>query len=243
MKRKLLLKLIILIPIVLISLFGIIIYYVGLDQKYISKCKHIKNPTEFCAISTIDLTLPKPMINHILEYSDKKDIGSRVNMPQMKASRTLLTKDIQKYIPELVTWYTEQTGRISEIVGEKVQITPLDEQTSMLVIFYENEGDFINWHYDVNYYNGRFFTLLVPVTFTPSCSNFAYVDKNEKTIELANQSGKSILIEGNIVFHKATKTCANEIRCVVALQYATSLDMSMFSKLRYKLKNMGWVSY
>ena len=52
---------------------------------------------------------------------------------------------------------------VSQITGVAVEPTPLHDQSSCSVLFYEKPGDHIGWHYDHNFYKGRHFTVLIPV--------------------------------------------------------------------------------
>ena len=54
-------------------------------------------------------------------------------------------------------------GLCSAIVGEKLVPTPIYDQSSCSLLFYEKPGDHIGWHFDHNFYRGRHFTLLIPL--------------------------------------------------------------------------------
>jgi len=226
---------------VLIFIISIIIYIITtlvIDRKKIKQCKKVTNT--FCGINTLDLRLPDSILRDILALKNM-NIGSRIDVPYSKAGRSITNNDILKYVPQLYPFYKNLEKSISNIIGENVSVTPLEtDKTSMLIVFYENENDFINWHYDVNYYNGRFFTLLIPVTYDNTCCNFVYLNKYDKEIHIKN---KTVLIEGDIVYHKTTKLCKNEFRAIVALQYTTDTNMSVFSKIRKTIKNIGWSTY
>ena len=52
---------------------------------------------------------------------------------------------------------------ISDIARLQIEPTPLHDQSSCSVLFYEKPGDHIGWHYDHNFYKGRHFTVLIPL--------------------------------------------------------------------------------
>jgi hypothetical protein len=112
--------------------------------------------------------------------------------------------------------------------------------TSCSIINYENEGDWINWHYDYNYYEGRFFTLLIPITNNLTCTEFQFINDNNviKNIHLINNN--SIIFEGNYLYHRASKLCKNEKRIILSCQYVTDNNMNNLNKFRLKLKDFAY---
>ena len=104
----------------------------------------------------------------------------------------------------------------------------------------EKENDWINWHYDYNYYNGRFFTVLIPITNNLTCTEFQFKnDDNEvKSVNLTNNN--SICFEGNYLYHRASKLCKNEKRVMLSCQYVTNNEMSFLNKLRLKIKDIAY---
>lgn len=119
--------------------------------------------------------------------------------------------------------------------------TDLSLPTSCALLIYENEGDWINWHYDYNFYDGRFFTVLIPITNHSTCTEFQFkTDKNEiKTIKLTDNN--SICFEGNYLYHRASKLCKNERRIVLSCQYVTDNNIGFFNSLRMKIKDVAYI--
>ena len=119
--------------------------------------------------------------------------------------------------------------------------TDLSLLTSCALLIYENEGDWINWHYDYNFYDGRFFTVLIPITNHSTCTEFQFkTDKNEiKTIKLTDNN--SICFEGNYLYHRASKLCKNERRIVLSCQYVTDNNIGFFNNLRMKIKDVAYI--
>src|SRR5262249_10051407 len=58
---------------------------------------------------------------------------------------------------------SEMCRLISGIVRVDVEPTPLHDQSSCSLLYYEKPGDHIGWHYDHNFYRGRHFTVLIPL--------------------------------------------------------------------------------
>jgi len=80
--------------------------------------------------------------------------------------------------------------------GVKLNLFPTDLNlpTSCAILIYENEGDWINWHYDYNYYDGRFFTLLIPISNNLTCTEFQFKNDNNEIKSVNLQNGKRELI-------------------------------------------------
>ena len=207
----------------------------------------------FCLFKQFNIFLNDEVKSEINKLLMNKKIQKRVNIeffPETifncatpnKKGITVSTKDIFNYAPNLINFYQNE---LCELVSEKLNLklfpTDLKLPTSCVLLIYENEGDWINWHYDYNYYNGRFFTLLIPITNNLTCTEFQFKnDNNEiKSINLTNNN--SICFEGNYLYHRASKLCNNEYRVILSCQYVTNNEMSYLNQLRLKIKDFAYV--
>jgi len=227
---------------VLLAILGLYMVNKGaVNYKRIAPCTQAP-PDSFCGIEEIDLAVPDELRTRILEIANT-DAGKRVVIPQWKAGRTIDTQSAMRLCPDLFTWYKGLEGKISKIIGEKVYTTSPDLPTTCAVLVYEQEGDFIHWHYDVNYFNGRFFTLIIPCTFTDTCTEYTYYDKNDQLQSLKNVRGKSILFEGDKVFHMATKFCdrGGQKRTVISVQFSTDPTISWYNRILMRIKDIAYI--
>jgi hypothetical protein len=106
-----------------------------------------------------------------------------------KSGITITTENVSKYAPNLIDFYKNDLIKIvSEQIGLNLYTTDLSFPTSCAILIYDREGDWINWHYDYNYYNGRFFTVLIPITNDQTCTEFQFKDKQNqvKSVNLTN---------------------------------------------------------
>jgi hypothetical protein len=212
------------------------------NYDYIAECKQQINE-KFCGLEIIDLSIPLDLKNLILSQVTKGE-GKRVTLPGWKSGRTIPTNTVIKNIPQVYDWYTHLETYISNIIGEKVYITSDQLPTTCAVLIYEENNDFINWHYDVNYFNGRFFTLLIPVTVSNSCTKFTYIDKDGNTIAIKDEMGKAILFEGNKVFHMATPFCnKGEKRIILSVQFSTNPTISFYNKMLMYIKDSAYIGF
>jgi hypothetical protein len=158
-----------------------------------------------------------------------------------KKGITVATHSLTQHAPSLIHFYQNDLCKyVSEQVNLTLYPTDLNLPTTCVLLIYDTEGDWINWHYDHNYYEGRFFTVLIPITQDVTCTEFQFKnDINEiKSVELVN--GNSICFEGNYLYHRATKLCKNQKRVILSCQYVTTNEMNEINRMRLKLKDSAY---
>jgi hypothetical protein len=213
--------------------------------------KYICN-NHFCLYKEFNVYLKDVIKNEINGLTDNKEIQKRVNITTFpetifncalpnKKGITISTNNIVKYAPNIINFYQNE---LCKIVSKQIKLnlfpTDLNLPTSCALLIYENEGDWINWHYDYNYYDGRFFTVLIPITNNLTCTKFQLKnDKNEiKSIHLTNNN--SICFEGNYLYHRASKLCKNEKRVILSCQYVTNNNINFLNNVRLKIKDFAY---
>ena len=182
----------------------------------------------FCDIETLDIRVPEAVRESCLELVRDETKGSRVSVPFWKSGRTIPSRALTR---STIEYYSSLERVVSEAVGTSVYTTPLDKPTSVAVLVYEKEGDFINWHYDVNYFKGRFFTLLLPLTTNATCTTFRFMNRDKQQEDVVLEDGTAILFEGEKVFHMATKLCADQERAILSMQFSTDPAFRSLSSL------------
>ena len=203
-------------------------------HNYMTNCPAV--PNAFCYIQKIPLKIPEEYIAPLLLISQEE--GKRVEIVKKRQKAISLNK-LKERLPDIVEWYKSLPPYISEVVGTAVQITPIDQPNSLSLVVYEKEGDFIDWHFDTNHYNGRYFTLLIPVTFEPTCGNYQYKDAAEEVQTLSLEKGEALLFEGDRVFHRGKELCKNQRRVVLSCTFTTSQDVPPSEVFMNRVKNIG----
>ena len=158
-------KYILFILIILFILFFTYGYHSGsckINKKYICN-------DDFCLYKEFNIFLRAKIKHEITVMLEKKDIQKRVNIetyPETilhcalpnKKGITISTQNVCKYAPALIDFYKND---LCKIVSNKINLdlfpTDLSLPTTCAILIYDNEGDWINWHYDYNYYDGRFY--------------------------------------------------------------------------------------
>ena len=206
---------------------------------YTNKIRACRRATGFCGLQTIPLHLPGSL-RECLERASRQ--ATRVTVGPWKRGSTLPTRDLARLCPEALEWYrTIARDAVSRTVGEPVVPTPLDLPTSSCLLVYDRPGDTIGWHFDVNYYRGRFFTVLVPVTPDTTATTYVYRDPWSRTRSVRLVDGRALLFEGDRVFHAATPLGRGERRVVLSLQFATDTAISPWNRILRRLKDVAYI--
>jgi hypothetical protein len=205
-------------------------------NNYLKKCNNIL-PSQFCHIKKINVSIPDDYIEPLLDISYK--YGQRIEIPQ-KRQKAISMKHLKSAFPNIVTWYESLCPIISKVVGEEVTTTPLSEPNSLCLIVYDQEGDYIDWHFDTNHYDGRYFTFLLPVTFEQTCGNYQYKNADEKIETLSLTKGDALLFEGDKVFHRGKKLCKNQRRVILSCTFTTSQQIPIIESIYQKIKTVGF---
>jgi hypothetical protein len=217
-----------------------------IDKKYICNNK-------FCLFKEFNVNIPDKLHENINLLLSNNEIKKRVTIKMYpetifncalpnKNGITISTNNIIKYMPELIDYYQNE---LCDIVSKKINLklypTELEFPTSCAILIYEKQGDWINWHYDYNYYDGRFFTVLIPITNELTCTQFEYKDNNNKVKSINLINNNSVCFEGNYLYHRASKLCKNQKRIILSCQYVTNNNMSIMNKLRIKIKDFAYI--
>lgn len=235
---------------ILLLIFIIYIYAYNSGSCKIKKKYPCSN--NFCLYKEFNVYLQDIVRKEINSLLINKQIQKRVNINSFaenifncalpnKRGVTISTSNIIKYAPNTINYYQNELCKfVSNQLKLNLYPTDLSLPTSCVLLIYENEGDWINWHYDHNYYDGRFFTLLIPITNHSTCTEFQFKnDNNEiKSVNLTNNN--SICFEGNYLYHRASKLCKNQKRVILSCQYVTTNNMSFVNKMRLKIKDFAY---
>jgi hypothetical protein len=134
---------------------------------------------------------------------------------------------------------------VSRIVGERIRPTPINDQSSLSVLFYEKPGDHIGWHYDHNFYRGRHFTVLLPVInegSAPSGLSHALLQAkiDGQETDIATPPNTLIVFEGARVNHKVTPIHGGERRLVISMTYCTDPRANVLQGAARRIKDIAF---
>ena len=168
-------------------------------------------------------------------------------MPAHKKGGTVAYETLIKHAPDLVALYHAPAfqGAISRIIGLYVRPTPINDQSSLSVLFYNKPGDHIGWHYDHNFYRGHHFTVLLPLInegFADDGLSHARLDARVggKEVVIKTAPNTLIVFEGAAVQHKVSPIRNGERRLVVSMTYCTDPTASPWQGAARRLKDTAF---
>jgi len=191
--------------------------------------------------------LPADTHRRIAAETEALVATERTYLPAHKQGGTVAYETLCKSAPGVVALYLSPALHdiISRIVGVPVVPTPLHDQSSCSVLFYERPGDHIGWHFDHNFYKGRHFTVLIPIVNRGHDANglsaarlMAKVGREERTIPTPPNA--MIVFEGNKILHKVTPIREGERRVVLSMTFCTDPRNSLVQGIARRIKDTAF---
>jgi len=170
----------------------------------------------------------------------------RIYLLTHKKGGTVAYSTLRERAPALVGHYLSKDLRqiVSRIVGLELSPTPLHDESSCSVLFYEKPGDHINWHYDHNFYRGRHFTVLIPVVNRGRDGGLSaarlLARQRGREVEIATPPNRMIVFEGAKVRHKVTPIGEGERRAVWSMTYCTDPRNSAVQGVARRVKDTAF---
>jgi hypothetical protein len=168
-------------------------------------------------------------------------------VPAHKKGGTVAYENLITSSPAIAGLYHSQGFRdlISRLTGVAVQPTPINDQSSLSMLFYDKPGDHIGWHYDYNFYRGRHFTVLLMMINTGHAANGLSHGETRAQIggeEIAVRAAPNTLtvFEGAQVFHKGTPIEAGERRLVLSMTYCTDPRARWWQGVSRRIKDTAY---
>ncbi|MCI0529984.1 MAG: hypothetical protein L0Y56_21275, partial [Nitrospira sp.] len=160
---------------------------------------------------------------------------------------TISYEELHLTAPEIIALYQSQYLRdlCSHIVGERVVPTPIQDQSSCSLLFYDKPNDHIGWHYDHNFYSGRHFTALLCIvnehhTEDRLSSAHLVIKQGGKERVIPMRPNTLVLFEGAYIRHKVTMLGQNETRILLSMTFCTDPTSSILKSFARRVKDMGY---
>lgn len=198
-------------------------------------------------LAVLPQALPAAQFARVAAQIERLSTTERSYLPTHKKGGTVAYETLCKDAPGVVALYlsAELHDVISSIVGARVVPTPLHDQSSCSVLFYERPGDHIGWHYDHNFYKGRHFTVLLPIlnrnaagTGLSAARLVARIDREER--QIATPPNSMVVFEGARVLHKATPIADGERRVVLSMTFSTDPRNSALQGMARRIKDTAF---
>lgn len=172
--------------------------------------------------------------------------SERSYIPAHKKGGTVAYEALHHKAPLLVALYRSTAMRrlCSAIIGEPLECTPVHDQSSCSLLWYDRPGDHIDWHHDYNFYNGRHFTVLIPLVNEGPDGRLSSVrllaERAGGEAELPTAPNTLIVFEGARVRHKVTPLGTGERRLMLSMTYCTDPRDSALKRTGRRLKDTAF---
>jgi hypothetical protein len=191
--------------------------------------------------------LPAPAFAALKAEAERLVAPERSFVPTHKKGGTVAYETLITSAPAIVSLYHCPHFRdfISRLVGVRVQPTPIKDQSSLSVLFYDKPGDHIGWHYDHNFYRGRHFTVLIMMINVGQASDGASHAElkariGEQEIAVRARPNTVVVFEGAQVRHKVTPVHKSEQRLVLSMTYCADPRSWWWQGVSRRLKDTAY---
>ncbi len=131
------------------------------------------------------------------------------------------------------------------IVEERLHLTRHDDLSSCSLLIYDRAGDHIRSHYDLNFYRGRHFTLLLSLVNTNAAGDglssaqlFICKDNTETIVPTTPNS--LVLFEGAKVRHGVTPLAQGECRVIMSMTYCVNPSATRTQTVQRRFKDIAY---
>lgn len=194
-----------------------------------------------------DFLPPDDLRRLIDEARENLSRVERSFIPTHKKGGTVAYERLQRFAPACVSFYhsPDVQSFLSRVIGTSILPTPDQDQSSLSLLCYTEAGDHIQWHYDLNFYRGRHFTVLLPlVNEGPdgglSRSQFQRQLPAGDPVNYSTAPNTLVIFEGARVRHRATPVGPGDTRLMLSMTYATDPRISHVKEAIRRLKDTAF---
>jgi 2OG-Fe(II) oxygenase superfamily len=191
--------------------------------------------------------LPAETFAALKTQAERLVAPERSFVPVHKKGGTVAYESLIASAPAIVSFYhcANFQDFISRLVGVRVQATPINDQSSLSVLFYDQPGDHIGWHYDHNFYRGRHFTILVTIANVGQATDgLSHAELKARIggheIAVRTRPNAAVVFEGAQVRHKVTAVHAGERRLVLSMTYCTDPRSRWWQSVSRRFKDTAY---
>jgi hypothetical protein len=202
---------------------------------------------EKCIVRAADFLDPASLTALRAEASAIAGRKTRNYLPTHKKGGTVSYEQIHKSCPACLAFYHgEPVMRfVSQVVGEKVGPAGDHDQSAESILYYDEAGDHIQWHFDHNFYEGRQFTALINLVNRSadgrlSASKLVYRDAVGADVEVDTSENSFVIFEGAKVLHRATPTAAGDLRVMLSMTFNTVPKITLFREIKRRFKDTAF---
>lgn len=195
------------------------------------------------------IIIPNFLPETVIEIMKKEALNLNANIhrsfiPKHKKGGSVSRNTIYDKTDIFKQLYESENFReiLGKITNEKLKICPKNDQHGCALYYYNEEGDFIGYHFDTSYYIGNRYTLLIGIVDESSCyleyelfhkSQYSKIIRDRTKID----PGSLVLFNGDKLRHRITPAKKDELRIVLTLEYVSNTAMNPFLKFVSNMKD------
>jgi len=173
--------------------------------------------------------------------------AERSYIPRHKKGGTLSYEAIHRHAPACLAFYHAPALRdwLSQVVGEQLVPTADHDQSSCSILYYDQPGDHIHWHYDYDFYRGRHFTVLLSLVNRSadgglSAGRLMQRARAGEVIEWDTSEDVLVLFEGARVLHRASPVAEGDVRVMLSMTFTTDPRIHPLKDLARRIKDTAY---
>ena len=181
------------------------------------------------------------------ESEASRPSAERSFIPRHKKGGTLSYEAIHGRAPACLAFYHSRGLRewLSGVVGKPLAPTADHDQSSCSILYYDQAGDHIHWHYDYDFYRGRHFTVLLSLVNRSADGGISRGRLMQRTkagevIEWDTSEGVLVLFEGARVFHRASPVAEGDLRVMLSMTFCTDPRIHPLKELARRIKDTAY---
>jgi hypothetical protein len=189
---------------------------------------------------------PDVVAHHLLPQVEQLRVEvHRSYIPKHKKGGSVSYYTLAEKAPVFLDLYHSPAfiGFTSRLVGTTVMPCPDDDPHACALYFYTEPGDHIGFHYDISYYKGARYTILMGlVQHSAHCRLICQLYKGDSTramqeLWLATPPGAMVIFNGNKLWHAITPLEEGAERIVLTMEYVTNPEMGSFHRFVSNMKD------
>jgi hypothetical protein len=168
-------------------------------------------------------------------------------VPAHKKGGTIAYETLIANAPNIVSIYhsPDLIEFVSRIVGARIQPTPVNDQSSLSLLFYDKPGDHIGWHFDHNFYRGRHFTVLIAIhNEGRAAGGLSHAVLNARAggseFGIGTPPNTMVVFEGAQLQHKVTPILQGERRLVLSMTYCEDPGSLWWQGIARRIKDTAF---
>jgi hypothetical protein len=206
------------------------------DQEWIITAEDFLEPTTLQQLQT--------------EVMENQPRLVRSFVPTHKQGGTVSYETLHSHAPGCLALYHSPRMHqfVEAVTGVAVRPAGDHDQSACSILYYTQAGDYINWHYDPNFYHGRQFTILIVLVNESrdgqgSTSKLMRKHRDGRVEAVELPVNTLVMFEGARVLHKVSPATEGDRRIVLSMTLNTDPTISLHRELARRVKDTAFYGF